>query len=72
MRFHRNRLRPGDQLTMGRPRGVRATSTLRGFARRVGIAWCILFAATSAWAGPFEDGVKAYGEGKFEAALTLW
>jgi len=39
---------------------------------QVRIAWCILFAAASAWAGPFEDGVKAYDEGKFETALTIW
>jgi ATP-dependent protease ClpP protease subunit len=40
--------------------------------RRIRIAWCILVVATQAWAGPFEDGVKAYDEGKFETALAFW
>ena len=29
-------------------------------------------AATQVWAGPFEDGVKAYDEGKFEIAWAFW
>lgn len=40
--------------------------------RRVCIACCILVVATRVWAGPFEDGIKAYDEGKFESALAFW
>jgi ATP-dependent protease ClpP protease subunit len=40
--------------------------------RRIRNAWCILVVATQAWAGPFENGIKAYDEGKFETALSFW
>jgi ATP-dependent protease ClpP protease subunit len=40
--------------------------------RRGRIAWCVLVVAAQVWAGSFEDGVKAYDEGKFETALAFW
>jgi len=47
-------------------------STFFGMKRRIRIAGCILVVATQVWAGPFEDGIKAYDEGKFENALAIW
>lgn len=40
--------------------------------QRIRIAWCTLVVATQVWAGPFEDGTKAYDQGKFETALAFW
>ena len=40
--------------------------------RRLRVALCIVALATRAWGGPFEDGAKAYDEGRFDSALALW
>lgn len=36
------------------------------------ILCCVLLVAARAWAGPYEDGVAAYDQGRFDAAFALW
>ena len=40
--------------------------------RLIRIVFCIVTVATPAWAGPYEDGVTAYDQGRFDAAYVLW
>ncbi len=40
--------------------------------RRILIVCGIVIATTQAWAGPYEDGVTAYDQGRFDTAFALW
>jgi ATP-dependent protease ClpP protease subunit len=40
--------------------------------RMTPIVFCIAMFTTQAWAGPYEDGVTAYDQGRFENAYALW
>ena len=40
--------------------------------RRIQIVCCLFIIAARAWAGPYEDGVAAYDQGRFDAAFALW
>lgn len=40
--------------------------------RRILIVCCIVIVTTQAWAGPYEDGVTAYDQERFDTAFALW
>ena len=40
--------------------------------RRFCIVCYIVIVATRAWAGPYDDGVAAYDQGRFDTAFALW
>jgi uncharacterized protein len=40
--------------------------------RRLGTFLSLLIVAATAFAGPYEDGITAYDQGRFDAAFELW
>jgi ATP-dependent protease ClpP protease subunit len=40
--------------------------------RRIRIVCCILIVTTEALAGPYEEGITAYDQGRFDTAFALW